>query len=147
MRSRRPQRGQAAVERVRKYAGLEPGYQPICTVARARMQRQMDKPAMLYPSASEVETALARSAQIVKDMQGLLQGSHLRGWQEPFEKLKQQLGAYDSWLKESVLPKARQDFRLSPEGLSQVFLIEGDFGDFPRRTGCPGPSGLYGHSG
>jgi len=39
----------------------------------------------------------------------------LQGWEEPYAKLKGQLTAYDDWIKTTILPKARTDFRQPPE--------------------------------
>ncbi len=39
----------------------------------------------------------------------------MQGWEEPYAKLKTQLTAYDNWVKATILPKARTDFRLPPE--------------------------------
>ncbi len=39
----------------------------------------------------------------------------LTGWQEPYATLKKQLADYDAWVRATVLPKARTDFRLPPE--------------------------------
>ncbi|MFN8611822.1 MAG: DUF885 domain-containing protein [Vulcanimicrobiota bacterium] len=127
------ERRPAVVDRIRKYAGLEAGTQPLCEVLRARMQSQMDKPAMLYPSRSEVETALARSSQLVAGLEKLLQESQLEGWQEPFQTLKLQLAAYDAWLKEAVLPRARQDFRLGHEAYARYFAARGISGITPEQ--------------
>jgi uncharacterized protein (DUF885 family) len=38
----------------------------------------------------------------------------LTGWQEPYAKLKTQLSDYDAWVRTTILPKARTDFRLPP---------------------------------
>ena len=44
-----------------------------------------------------------------------MQKYKLTGWEEPFAKLKTQLTDYDAWVQATVLPKARDDFRLPPE--------------------------------
>lgn len=119
------ERQRAAINRLRKYAGLEPGFQPLCEVMRTRMQQQMDRPGMTYPSRIELETALARSSQLVSSLQSQFESSQLQGWQEPLQTLKLQLAAYDDWLKQAVLPRARKDFRLSPEAYLRFFKSRG----------------------
>jgi len=109
------ERRAAAVVRIRKYAGLEPGYKPIAEILKQRVQEQMSKPGVVYPARTEIETELGRTANYVGGMATLMEKYKIEGWQEPYDKLKSQLTAYDAWTKENVLPKARTDFRLPPE--------------------------------
>ena len=109
------ERRAAAVARIRKYAGLEPGYLPLTEILKQRVKEQMAKPGVIYPARAEVETELGRTNSYVQGMATLLEKYKIAGWQEPYEKLKTQLADYDAWTKENVLPKARTDFRLPPE--------------------------------
>ena len=105
----------AAVMRIRKYAGLEPGYKPLTEILKQRVVEQMAKPGVIYPARTEIETELARNSNYVEGIAALMQKYKLTGWQEPYEKLKTQLTEYDAWTKANVLAKARADFRLPPE--------------------------------
>src|SRR5262249_22947827 len=49
----------------------------------------------------------------------------LSGWQEPYAKLKTQLTDYDAWIRATVLPKARTDFRLPPEEYALALQLYG----------------------
>ena len=109
------ERRPAAVVRIRKYAGLEPGYKPLTDILKQRIMEQMAKPGVVYPARTEIETELARNSNYIEGIAALLQKYKLTGWQEPYEKLKSQLADYDVWTKANVLPKARSDFRLPPE--------------------------------
>jgi hypothetical protein len=109
------ERRPAAVVRIRKYAGLEPGYKPLAEILKQRVIEQMAKPGMVYPARTEIETELARDPNYMEGIATLLEKYKLTGWQEPFNKLKSQLVEYDAWTKATVLPKARDDFRLPPE--------------------------------
>ncbi len=109
------ERRPAAVVRIRKYAGLEPGYKPLAEILKQRVMEQMAKPGMVYPARTELETELARDPNYMEGIATLLEKYKLTGWQEPFNKLKSQLIEYDAWTKAKVLPKARDDFRLPPE--------------------------------
>jgi len=109
------ERRAAAVARIRKYAGLEPGYQPLTEILKQRVKEQMAKPSVVYPARTEIETELGRTSSFVEGMAALMEKYKIAGWQEPYEKLKTQLAEYDTWTKENVLPKARTDFRLPPE--------------------------------
>ncbi len=105
----------AVVTRIRKYAGLEPGYTPLTEILKQRVKEQMAKPGVVYPARMEIETELGRTSNFVGGMAGLMEKYKIEGWQGPYEKLKTQLAEYDTWTTENVLPKARADFRLPPE--------------------------------
>ena len=105
----------AAVVRVRAYAGLEPGYIAITEILKQRTSEQMAKPGVIYPARVEIETEMARNSNYVEGLAALLQKHNLSGWQEPLAKLKQELVDYDAWVRATVLPKGRDDFRLPPE--------------------------------
>jgi Bacterial protein of unknown function (DUF885) len=123
------ERRPAAIVRISKYAGLEPGYKPLAEILKQRVIEQMAKPGVVYPARTEIETELARDPNYMEGIATLLQKYKLTGWEEPFNKLKSQLIDYDAWTKVNVLPKARNDFRLPPE---EYALNLEDFGiDIP----------------
>jgi uncharacterized protein (DUF885 family) len=105
----------AAVVRIREYAGLEPGYAALTEILKQRVTEQMAKPGVIYPARVEIETEMARNSNYADGIAALMQKYKLTGWEEPFGKLKTQLKDYDAWVKETVLPKARNDFRLPPQ--------------------------------
>src|SRR6266436_1694242 len=109
------ERRPAAVLRIRKYAGLEPGYQPLTDILKQRVMEQMAKPGVVYPARTEIETELSRNSNYLEGIAALLQKYKLTGWEQPYGTLQAQLIDYDAWTKASVLPKARSDFRLPPE--------------------------------
>src|SRR5208283_3130932 len=109
------ERRPAAVVRIREYAGLEPGYTALTEILKQRITEQMAKPGVIYPARVEMETEMARNSNYVQGIAALMQKYKLTGWEEPFAKLKSQLADYDSWLKATVLPRARNDFRLPPQ--------------------------------
>ena len=123
------ERRAAAVVRIRKYAGMEPGYKPLAEILKQRVMEQMAKPGVVYPARTEIETELARNSNYMEGIATLLEKYKLTGWQEPLNQLKSQLTEYDAWTKANVLSKARDDFRLPPE---EYALNLEDFGiDIP----------------
>lgn len=108
------ERRKAALVRLRKYAGMEPGYTPLVDQAKARTA-EWTKPGQLGPAKVEVETNLARADFFINGIAQLFEKYKIEGYQEPFAKLKQQLIDYNAWVKQEILPKARTDFRLPPE--------------------------------
>ena len=105
----------AAVVRIREYAGLEPGYTALTEILKQRITEQMAKPGVIYPARVEIETEMARNSNYLEGIAALMQKYKLTGWEEPFAKLKTQLTDYDAWVRATVLPKARNDFRLPPQ--------------------------------
>ncbi len=106
--SRRP----AALVRLNKYAGI--GAQAYTKIVEQRLKEQMAKPSVIYPSRSEIETALERNPAYLDGMEALFKKYRLHGWETSLKTLKAELLAYDAWLRINVLPKARVDFRLQP---------------------------------
>jgi uncharacterized protein (DUF885 family) len=105
----------AAIVRLRKYAGLAKGYQPITAVMMERTTAQMSKPGVIYPSKQQMEVALSRDASMVSGIEELFKKYQLTGWEQAYATIKKQLEDYDAWVTANILPKARTDFRLPPE--------------------------------
>ena len=108
-------RREAAVERLKKYAGMAPGYKPITVALIERMKEQIAKPNVTYDSRSDVETQLSRNQAIVDGIGELFRKYKLTGWEPAYAALKTQLADYDAWVRTNILPKTRTDFRLQPE--------------------------------
>ena len=119
------ERRPAALIRLRKYAGMEPGYQPFTELLKAREIEQIAKPGVIYPSQSEVQTELGRNSNYVEGIGELFKKYQLEGWEPAYAKLKDQLIGYDAWVKSNILPKARSDFRLPPEKYALAFEAYG----------------------
>ena len=109
--ARRP----AAVVRLRKYTGLQPGIQPLVNQVEDRYREKLNTPGLLGPSKAEVDKNLENTNTYVNGIGLLLEKYKLQGYQDAFAKLKGQLVSYDNFVRAEVLPKARADFRLPPE--------------------------------
>jgi len=109
------ERRPAALERLKKYAGVAAGYQPLTELLKQRVREQTAKPGMNYPSRTEIETQLGRNSTYLAGIPDLFTKYGLTGWEDTYAKLKAQLIEYDAWVRTTVLPKARADFRLPPE--------------------------------
>jgi hypothetical protein len=110
-----PTRRPAALMRLRKYAGIEPGTTPFTQRLQQRALEQMAKPGVIYPAKGEIETELGRDASYWDGIAALFSKYGLTGWEGDFARLKSQLVDYDQWMRTTILPKARTDFRLPPE--------------------------------
>ncbi len=109
------ERQAAALVRLRRYAGMEPGSTPITELAKARTVEQLGNKKLLGPFKPEVEQALADSKRLVAGIGELFKKQGLNGYEQPLAKLAEQMSAYDAWVKAEILPRARTDSRLPPE--------------------------------
>ena len=109
--ARRP----AALARLRKYTGLERGYTPLATLAEARTREKLARPGLLGPATAEVEKDLSNTQFFFDGIGQLFEKYEIAGYQEPYAKLKEQMAAYDVFVRKDVLPKSRADFRLPAE--------------------------------
>jgi hypothetical protein len=108
------ERRPAALVRLRKYTGMEPGFQPITLQAEERFRERAKDPALLGPAKQEVEKDLQNTSTYITGIGLLLEKYSLKGYQEPLAKLREQLAAYDEFIRNEVLPRSRSDFRLPP---------------------------------
>src|SRR6202022_3230395 len=102
----------AAVVRLRKYVGAEPGTTPLATLAENEMKAALANPALSPPSRIDVENELQTSKITAEGIEGLFRQFKLEGADQPLALLREQLSAHDRFLRDEVLPKARSDFRL-----------------------------------
>ncbi len=116
-----PDRRQAAVTRIKKYAGLEAGYSPTTRIMQERVEQQIAAGNMIYPSRQEMEVELPHDASIISGITDLCKKYKLSGWEAPYEQLKKQVADYDQWTRDQVLSKARADYRLPPEEYALAF--------------------------
>ena len=109
-----PARRARAVERLRRYAGLVPGSQPLAGLARADIAAHLSRPGLTPPARLDVEKMLATSATLRDGVGKLFAKYGLTGHEDALRALSQQQDAYDAFLRETVLPKARDGFALPP---------------------------------
>ncbi len=110
-----PERRKAALVRLRKYTGVEPGYTPITKLAEDRINERLNLPGRIGPYKGEVENDLGQSEFFIKGIGDLFKKYNIAGYEEPYAKLKEQLAEYNDFVRSKILPKARTDFRLPPE--------------------------------
>ncbi len=104
----------AAIVRMRRYAGLEDGYEPIAELAKARTRERFDVDGLEGPYRGEVEQDLERANTLIDGIGQLLAGTGLDGWREPYDVLAGQLRDYGDWVRAEILPRSRDDYRLPP---------------------------------
>lgn len=109
------ERHPAALVRLKKYTGITTGFTPLTKLLEVRYRAKAGTAGLLPPSKSEVEKDLGNSATYVTGIGLLLEKYKVQGYQEVLAKLKEQLEAWDNFVRTDVLPKAPSDFRLPPE--------------------------------
>jgi Bacterial protein of unknown function (DUF885) len=105
----------AALVRLRKYAGLEPGTKPIAELAIAHVREKLAQPGLLPPVKAKLQKDLAQAPFFVEGVGKLFERFKLDGYRPAYAKLKEQLAAWDEFVKSEVLPRSRDDFRMPPE--------------------------------
>lgn len=112
--ARRP----AALARLQCYIGKAPGCTPITKQAEALTMARLGDKALLGPYQGEVEQKLANTPRYVEGIRQLFAKYKLDTpeGKAALDALDAQLKAYDAWVRSTVLPRARTDFRL-PEPL------------------------------
>jgi uncharacterized protein (DUF885 family) len=106
----------AALERLAKYTGVMEGYDPITEQARARSEERFSIDGLLGPYIKQLETDLGKAPGYLQAIGALFERAGLTGWERDFALLEEQLNAYEQWLRNEMLPRARQDNRL-PEAI------------------------------
>jgi len=105
----------AALQRLRKYTGREPGYEPVTKLAEARSAERFGQAGLTGPWTREVEQNLGNSQRYLTGIHDLFVKSGLKGWEQDLKTLQHQVADYDAWVRKEIMPRARQTNRLPPE--------------------------------
>ncbi len=101
-----------AVDRLKAYAGLQPGGTALTTLARQRYEEKLSNTALLQPTKIEVQQSLDNVDTYISGIESLLTKYRMTGTEEAMKTLAGQLKDYAAWTRAEVLPKAREDARL-----------------------------------
>jgi len=110
----KPERQARALVRLKRYAGLEPGYTPIAVQARARIQEDLARPGLIGPYVEEVKRSLDNTDYYLKGLADLFTKAGLKGWEADLDTLGKQLHEYNDWARQAVIPRTRKEVRLPP---------------------------------
>jgi uncharacterized protein (DUF885 family) len=108
------QRRPAALTRLKRYAGMEDGYTPITEQAMAYTRARFDNKDLLGPFKDELERDMSNAPRYIEGIEQLFQQYGIEGYEEAYGKLKEQLSTYEGFLRDEIVPRTREDFRLPP---------------------------------
>ena len=106
---------EAALVRLRRYVGMEEGYEPILSLGRARMEEQFSAQGLLGPYRGQVEQDLANAPRFAAGIGELFRTLEVEGYEEALAEYQKQLDDWQAWVKSDLMPRARADFPLPPE--------------------------------
>jgi uncharacterized protein (DUF885 family) len=108
----------SALARLQCYIGKAPGCTPVTKLAEAQTTERLGNKALLGPYKGQVEQQLENTSHYVDGIRQLYAKYKLDNAEgkAALDTLAQQLKDYDSWVRSTVLPRARADFRM-PEPL------------------------------
>jgi uncharacterized protein (DUF885 family) len=110
-----PERRGKALARLNCYVGLAAGCTSVTKLAEARFEEKLGDKQLLGPFKDEVEQHLANTERYADGVRQLYAKYKIDGADAALDALKKQLQDHDAWVKSTVLPHARADFRLPPE--------------------------------
>jgi hypothetical protein len=111
----------AAIERMKKYAGLVGAEKPLTELAMDRSKERFGIEGLVGPYRGEVLQDIERSESVISGIGEVLAGTDLEGWEKPYEILAAQLRDYNDWVRAEILPRSREAYRL-PAALYQDAL-------------------------
>lgn len=112
--ARRP----AALARLKRYTGLEPGTTPVTEHAKMRFAEAAADPAKLGPFKDRIAQSVANTAHYTAGIRGLYKKyglDQLEGAPAALDAFEKQLADYNEWIKATVMPRTRADYRLPAE--------------------------------
>src|SRR5712691_8828798 len=104
-----------ALQRLRRYAGMEPGTAPLADLARARMSERFRTAQLAWPYEGQVRQDLDNSERYIAGIAELFRSSALRDWEAAHARLAAQLRNHAEWVKSAVLARARKEHTLPRE--------------------------------
>jgi uncharacterized protein (DUF885 family) len=114
-----------AIIRLKRYAGLETGYEPISDLAKQRSAEKFDQKNLIGPYVTEVQESLDNTDVFLGGISHLFKTAKLTGWEDAYQTLAKQLYDYQTWVKERILPRARQSNVLPEAVYAQKLKTEG----------------------
>lgn len=100
-------------KQLKRLSGEESGKLSIAALAIQNLRAALDRPNIFFPEKSELEKDLSNTPFQLERIKQRLEKQQID--QASYNKLKTQIAEYTDFVRQAILPKARTDFRLSPE--------------------------------
>ena len=120
-----PGRRPVALDRLKNYLGLSPGSTSVFLQAKSQFQDSLGTPGRLGPFRGDVEQDLANVDTYTSGVHSLFTKYNIPESDAALAALDAQAKDYDTWVRASVLPKARADFHLPAELYAHRLLAVG----------------------
>ena len=105
----------SALARLKRYTGLDKGYTPLTEQAKAQFEKAMADKNLLGPYKGQVDQDLSNTQSYVDGIRKLYAKYKIGGADKALAAFEAQLKEYDAWVRSTVLPRARDDFKLPPD--------------------------------
>lgn len=104
----------AALKRLECYVGKAPGCTPIVDLAKAQTQARIGEKDLIGPYKNEVEQKLGNTQRYTQGIRQLFAKYKLDNAEgkAALDAMDSQLKDYDTWVRSTIVPRARADFRL-----------------------------------
>jgi hypothetical protein len=112
-----------ALELLQRYVGQFPGTTPIAEQAKARFKDRVGKAGVRGPVRARVDKSIENIPTYIKGVRDLFASMKIEGAGPALDAFDKQMTEYGAWERQTVLPLARDDFRLMPE--QYAFRLKG----------------------
>ena len=109
------ERRRAALTRLKRYVGRAAGYESLAKLAEAHLRSKWAERKRLAPFRGQIQQSLNTSDRFVREIGTLFEQYELDGYQQDYAALREQVDAYNTFVREEILPHARSDFKLPAE--------------------------------
>ncbi|MBX7542076.1 DUF885 domain-containing protein [Qipengyuania sphaerica] len=131
----------SAVELLRRYTGVEAGYEPYTELAKARFEASRGD-GKIGPYKVEVAESVGKLPTFAAGIRELFEKYDIDGADEALDAMDAQFADYGEWTERVVLPAARDDARL-PEELYALNLRNVGIDMDPREAMSQARRGFY----
>ncbi len=105
----------AALIRLKKYSGLLDGFIPMTDHAKREIELKLENKNLLGPVKRELQRDLDNVPRFVAGIKELFDKYQIPGYEQALDLFEMQVNAYSEFLREKLLTRAREDFRLPKE--------------------------------
>lgn len=120
-----PERRALALRRLRRYAGLADGLEPLAVAAERETRARFDAPGFAAPYDVELRTALGLAPVLLDGIGSLFRAAGLPDWETAYETFRAQMTLYHAFVERELLARARSDHRLPPPVYAHLMRLYG----------------------